>query len=54
MVMKPFNGYRSPVSGEMIRSSKEKERDHIRTDTMPSQDVKLKERHMRPSQKEQG
>jgi len=54
MVKRSFQTYRSPVSGEMIRSSREKDRDHVRTDTMPSQDVTLKERHMRPSQKGEG
>ena len=42
MVMGNFDGYRSPVSDEPIRSRKERERDLVRHDCMPAQDIKPK------------
>ena len=41
-VMRAFDSYRSPVHGELIQSRQEKERDHVKTDTMPAQDVLVK------------
>lgn len=42
MLMRGFNSYRSPVSGELIQSRKEYEQDLVRHDCMPAQDVKPK------------
>jgi hypothetical protein len=42
MVMRGFNSYHSPVSGELIQSRKEREQDLVRHDCMPAQDVKPK------------
>lgn len=51
MVQRSFDSYRSPVSGELIQSRREKEQDHLRTDTMPTQDVLVKPRHALPKDK---
>lgn len=42
MVMKGFNSYESPVSGELIQSRRERELDLVKHDCMPAQDVKKK------------
>lgn len=52
-VMRGFDSYRSPVHGELIQSRKDKERDHVKTDTMPTQDVLVSQRHALPK-KESG
>lgn len=41
-VMRGFNSYESPVSGELIQSRRERELDLVRHDCMPAQDVKKK------------
>lgn len=45
MVKRGFEPYRSPINSDLIVNNKEKERDHLRTETMPYQDVKVKDRH---------
>lgn len=44
-VMRGFDSYRSPISNELIQTRQEKERDHVKTDTMPTQDVLVRPRH---------
>ncbi len=40
MIKRSFNSYPSPVTGEIIQTRKERERDLVRHDCVPSQDVK--------------
>ena len=42
MVMRGFNSYASPVSGETIQSRREREQDLVKHDCVPAQDVKTK------------
>lgn len=50
-LMKGMSSYRSPVSNELIQTRQERERDLVRHDCVPTQDVKVKERHALPSRR---